>query len=94
MAPTSPAAATNLPPVLNIIALATFAASLTFFVVSNLGVFVGGYYGYSLEGLLACYVAALPFWQSSLIADFTSTALVFVLYFALQRAVPSVKVQA
>jgi hypothetical protein len=72
----------------------TFAASLTFFVVSNLGVFVGGYYGYSLEGLLACYVAALPFWQSSLIADFTSTALVFVLYFALQRAVPSVKVQA
>ena len=29
MAPTSPAAATNLPPVLNIIALATFAASLT-----------------------------------------------------------------
>jgi predicted MFS family arabinose efflux permease len=29
MAPISPAAATSLPPVLNIIALATFAASLT-----------------------------------------------------------------
>lgn len=72
----------------------TFAASLVFFVLSNLGVFVGGYYGYSLEGLVACYVAALPFWQNSLIADFTSTALVFALYLALTRAMPSVRVQA
>lgn len=72
----------------------TFAASLVFFLLSNLGVFVGGYYGYSLEGLIACYVAALPFWQSSLIADFTSTALVFGLYLAIGRAVPSLKLQA
>lgn len=73
---------------------ATFAASLGFFLISNFGVFAGGYYGYSPEGLVACYVAALPFWQSSLIADFTSTALVFAIYLALARAIPSVKVQA
>jgi len=72
----------------------TFLASLGFFVLSNLGVFLSGYYGFSLEGLLACYVAALPFWQNSLIADFTSTALVFGLYLALTRAIPSVKVPA
>ncbi len=72
----------------------TFAASLVFFILSNLGVFVGGYYGYSVQGLIACYVAALPFWQNSLIADFTSTALVFAIYLALGRAIPSVRVQA
>lgn len=72
----------------------TFAASFVFFLLSNFGVFVSGYYGYSLEGLVACYVAALPFWQNSLIADFTSTALVFAIYLALGRAIPSVKVQA
>ena len=72
----------------------TFLASLVFFVLSNFGVFISGYYGYSLEGLIACYVAAIPFWQNSLIADFTSTALVFAIYLALTRAIPSVKVQA
>jgi hypothetical protein len=72
----------------------TFLASLVFFVLSNLGVFVSGYYGYSLEGLIACYVAAIPFWQNSLIADFASTAVVFAIYLALTRAIPSVKVPA
>jgi hypothetical protein len=72
----------------------TFLASLAFFVLSNLGVFLSGHYGFNLEGLLACYVAALPFWQNSLIADFTSTALVFAIYLALTRAVPTVRVEA
>src|SRR3569623_1124034 len=72
----------------------TFLASLGFFVLSNLGVFIGGYYGYSLGGFVACFVAAIPFWQNSLIADFTSTALVFALYLVLTRTIPSVKVQA
>lgn len=72
----------------------TFLASFAFFALSNLGVFISGYYGYSLEGLIACYIAAIPFWQNSLVADFTSTALVFAIYLALTRAIPSVKVQA
>ena len=72
----------------------TFLASVVFFILSNLGVFVSGYYGYTLEGFIACYVAALPFWQNSLFADFTSTALVFAIYLALTRAIPSVRVQA
>jgi hypothetical protein len=72
----------------------TFLASLAFFVLSNLGVFLSGYYGFSLEGLVACYVAALPFWQNSLIADFTSTALVFAIYLLLTRAVPTVRIEA
>ncbi len=66
---------------------ATFLASLAFFVLSNFGTWLEGWYGYTLEGLVACFVAAIPFWQNSLIADFTSTALVFGLFLLAQRLV-------
>ena len=72
----------------------TFLSSLTFFALSNVGVWAEGWYGYTIDGLVACFVAALPFWQSSLIADFTSTALVFGLYLVAKRAIPSVSVSA
>jgi hypothetical protein len=63
----------------------TFLASLAFFVLSNLGTWLEGWYGYTWDGLVACYIAALPFWQNSLIADFTSTALAFGLFLIGQR---------
>jgi hypothetical protein len=69
----------------------TFLASLAFFIVSNFGTWLEGWYGYSWEGLVACFVAAIPFWQHSLIADFTSTALVFGLYLIATRTVPALR---
>ena len=63
----------------------TFLASLAFFVLSNFGTWLEGWYGYTWEGLVACYIAAIPFWQNSLIADFTSTALAFGLFLLAQR---------
>jgi len=72
----------------------TFLASLVFFVLSNFGTWAEGWYGYTFDGLVACFVAALPFWQNSLIADFTSTALVFGIYLLARRAIPSVSVTA
>lgn len=72
----------------------TFLASVAFFVLSNFGTWLEGWYGYTFEGLVGCFVAALPFWQNSLIADFTSTALVFAIYLAVKRAIPSVGVPA
>ncbi len=73
---------------------ATLLASTTFFALSNLGVFLSGYYGYSIQGFVACYIAALPFWQNSLVADVTSTAIVFAIYLLARRAIPSVRVPA
>lgn len=63
---------------------AAFLASLAFFVIYNFGVYCGGYYGYGLDGLLVCYVAAIPFWGNSLVGDLGSTAILFGL-FALAR---------
>ena len=59
---------------------AAFLSSLAFFLVSNFGVWVGGYYGHTFEGLIACYVAAIPFWGYSLVGDLGSTAILFGLF--------------
>jgi hypothetical protein len=72
----------------------TFLASLAFFVLSNLGTFLEGYYGYTWDGLVACFVAAIPFWQNSLIADFTSTALAFGLFLLVRRLAWGAEVRA
>lgn len=72
----------------------TFLSSLVFFILSNFGTWLEGWYGYTLDGLVGCFIAALPFWQNSLVADFTSTALVFGLYLLAKRAAPSMEVKA
>jgi hypothetical protein len=66
---------------------AAFLASLAFFLISNFGVYLGGYYGYGLDGFLACYVAAIPFWGYSLIGDLGSTAILFALFVLARRYV-------
>lgn len=64
---------------------AAFLASLAFFLISNFGVYLGGYYGYGVDGLIACYAAAIPFWGNSLIGDLGSTALLFGLFVLARR---------
>lgn len=46
------------------------ASSLSFFVVSNFAVWmVWNMYPKTLDGLAACYIAAIPFYRNNLIAD-------------------------
>lgn len=61
-------------------------ASLLFFAVSNFGVWaIGTMYPPTLEGLMACYVAAIPFFQGTLYGDLFFTAVLFGGYYLLQR---------
>ena len=49
---------------------ATLAGSVVFYIVTNFGVWAGGkLYPRTLEGLLACYTAAIPFFQDTLLGD-------------------------
>lgn len=66
---------------------AAFLASLAFFLISNFGVWLGGYYGYGFDGLIACYVAAIPFWGNSLVGDLGSTAILFGLFVLARRTI-------
>ncbi|MGQ0741991.1 MAG: DUF6580 family putative transport protein [Alphaproteobacteria bacterium] len=57
---------------------AAVASSLLFFVITNFGVWLfDGMYPQTWEGLVACYVAALPFFQNMLMGDLFYTALLF-----------------
>ena len=60
------------------IAGATLAASVVFFVVTNFGVWAfESLYPKTAAGLVACYVAAIPFFQNTLVGDALYTAVLF-----------------
>lgn len=48
---------------------ATLAGSVTFFVMSNLFVWLGGGYGRTFTGLIECYTLAVPFFRNTLASD-------------------------
>ncbi|HYA28814.1 MAG TPA: DUF6580 family putative transport protein [Acidobacteriota bacterium] len=57
---------------------ASVAAALFFFIVSNFGVWVfDGLYPLTFQGLVICYVAAVPFFQNWLIATLFYSAILF-----------------
>lgn len=57
------------------------AGAVIFYTVSNFGVWVEGtLYPHTLQGLLDCYVAGLPFLKVSLMADLVFSAALFGTY--------------
>jgi len=58
------------------LALLTFAGSVQFFVVTNFACWVL-WYPHTIAGLLACYVAAVPFFQNTLLGDAVFVAVMF-----------------
>jgi hypothetical protein len=57
---------------------AASTSSILFFVITNFGVWTAGsIYPKSFPGLVACYVAAVPFFQNTLFGDAVYTAALF-----------------
>ena len=50
--------------------------SLIFHIVTNFGVWTMGSYGYNLEGLIECYIMAIPFFVNTLISTFIFSAII------------------
>ena len=73
------------------IALAASLGSLQFFFITNAAVWLlGGLYPHTAAGLLACYIAAVPFFGRTLASDLLYSGLLFGLHawarrFALRR---------
>ena len=60
------------------IAGAALASSVIFFIITNFGVWAfESLYPKTATGLLACYVAAIPFFQNTLVGDALYTAVLF-----------------
>ena len=48
----------------------SISGTLLFFIISNFGTFISGYYGYNLSGLRECYIMAIPFYKNELATSF------------------------
>jgi hypothetical protein len=61
------------------VAGAALGSAASFFLISNLGVWAAGYVGYpkTFAGLLACYAAAIPFFEKGIISDLAFSAAFF-----------------
>lgn len=71
------------------VAGAAFASSVLFFVVTNFGVWLtGGLYPHTASGLTACYIAALPFFQTTLMGDAFYTVVLFSGFALAERYFP------
>ena len=58
--------------------------AILFFIITNFGVWTSGYYGYTLSGLMSCYILALPFFGNTIISTiFYSMIIETVLRFSL-----------
>lgn len=76
------------------VAAGALAASVLFFLVTNFGVWLlMNYYPHSPAGLLACYVAAIPFFQNTVAGDLFYTGLLFGGFALLERAVPMLRAE-
>lgn len=72
------------------IAIAVIASSVLFFVITNFGAWAtSGLYPMNAEGLLQAYIAAIPFFQNSLMGNLVFTTLLFGGYALLQRNFPA-----
>lgn len=56
---------------------ASLIGSIQFFLITNLGVWAGGYYGPGFPGLMESYIQGLPFFQYTLLGDLFYTGVFF-----------------
>ncbi|HEY3930606.1 MAG TPA: DUF6580 family putative transport protein [Candidatus Koribacter sp.] len=70
--------------------VASLTSSVSFFVLSNLAVWVFyPMYAHTLKGLSACFVAAIPFYRNQPVADLLFTAVMFSIPALLEAIHPS-----
>lgn len=77
----------------------SLASSVLFFVATNLFVWVGGFfhkpelYSLDMKGLTECYLAAIPFFDKTLVSDLFYNSVLFGGFYILQLNIPSMQEQ-
>ena len=75
------------------IGVAAVASSVLFFVITNFGMWVfSGFYPLTTAGLVACYTAAIPFFQNTVAGDLFYAALLFGGFALVEHFVPRLRV--
>ena len=75
-----------------VLAGASLAASVTFFLVSNLSTFFSsGLFPMTSAGLIQCYTVALPFFRNTVFGDLFFTALLFGIFYSAEKKFPALR---
>lgn len=72
---------------------ASLISSIQFFLITNFAVWMGGYYGLTINGLLESYVQGLPFFQWTILGDLFYTVAFFGIYGLSSRFSKSAKLE-
>ena len=74
------------------IAAAAVASSVLFFTITNFGMWLfSGFYPLTYAGLVACYTAAIPFFQNTIAGDLFYSALLFGGFALVEHLVPRLR---
>jgi hypothetical protein len=74
------------------VAAGALAGSVSFFVITNFGMWLfSGFYPPTSAGLAACFVAAIPFFQNSVTGDLFYAALLFGGFALAERLAPQLR---
>jgi len=60
--------------------LGSIFGAFIFFIITNFGVWSTGIYGYNINGLLQCYLLAIPFFAYNLISTFIFSSIIETIY--------------
>ncbi len=52
------------------------SGALIFFLVTNLGVWISGMYGYTIQGLVECFLLAIPFFSYTIISTLIFSSII------------------
>ena len=85
------AGAFSWPPLYTFYSYGALGGAVVFFLISNFGSWLTPIFGYerSLEGLLQCYAAGVPFFRAMLVGDLIYVPLLFGVFALAERAVPA-----
>lgn len=70
---------------------ASLASSVLFYVITNFGVWMAGWYTRDLKGLTECYIMGLPFLRDFTLGTLVYTAAFFLAYDLVAKAVKDTK---
>jgi len=72
--------------------LGVSSAAILFFIVSNFGVWVLGGYGYTMTGLINCYILAIPFFWGTLFSTIIYAIIIEFAYKIYLRSYKKIRV--
>lgn len=58
----------------------TLTGAVIFYLVTNFGVWINGSYSYDLNGLVTCYVLALPFFGNTILSSLIYSSIIETVY--------------